>query len=348
MRRTFLIPALCLATALPAAGAGFDCSKAAPDSCEKDSDCICSSVRGCFIGGTRYYDNCVEKTDDCPAYCGGPGFVLVGACVNNACTFERRKIKPAAADMGPEPKSRPLTNEDLLAAVQKKYVSVQNAADRSEKYPAEDRYRPVHGKGGGYLNPATGDRLAPVKLGESDTYSGSFGQAAYLDAHTGVFWLNSWQKGPGYNEDRWFGPFKLIKPAGKERKVKVTVVEDGDTVRLGVGGDQRTVRLYGIDAPELSQPYGDKAKQYLWWWTLGKDVILAEKGKDAAGGTLGVITRDGGLNVNQEMLELGLAWRARNSKDGALAQFEEKARSAKKGLWADDAPVPPWEFRGNK
>ncbi len=31
-----------------------------------------------------------------------------------------------------------------------------------------------------------------------------------------------------------------------------------------------------------------------------------------------------------------------------LAKFEEEARKAKLGLWADPAPVPPWEFRDFK
>ncbi len=31
--------------------------------------------------------------------------------------------------------------------------------------------------------------------------------------------------------------------------------------------------------------------------------------------------------------------------DGTLAQLEANAKAAKRGLWADAEPVPPWEWR---
>ena len=42
--------------------------------------------------------------------------------------------------------------------------------------------------------------------------------------------------------------------------VYCTAVIDGDTIRLDNG---ETVRLIGIDAPELSQPGGEMSRQYL-------------------------------------------------------------------------------------
>ena len=45
---------------------------------------------------------------------------------------------------------------------------------------------------------------------------------------------------------------------------RVVGVHDGDTLTLLVEGNRQIkVRLAGIDAPELSQPYGQKAKQAL-------------------------------------------------------------------------------------
>lgn len=55
-----------------------------------------------------------------------------------------------------------------------------------------------------------------------------------------------------------------------------------------------------------------------------------------------------GLNVNREMVRLGLAWRyEKYSKDVALLAAQNEAKEARRGLWADVSPVPPWEWRSN-
>jgi endonuclease YncB( thermonuclease family) len=44
----------------------------------------------------------------------------------------------------------------------------------------------------------------------------------------------------------------------------------------------------------------------------------------------------------------GMAWVYRKySKDGALLRLEREAGDARRGLWSDPAPVPPWEWRKN-
>ena len=53
--------------------------------------------------------------------------------------------------------------------------------------------------------------------------------------------------------------------------VSCTAVIDGDTIRLDTG---ETVRLIGIDAPELSQPGGELSRQYLAQMILGKKITL--------------------------------------------------------------------------
>ena len=44
---------------------------------------------------------------------------------------------------------------------------------------------------------------------------------------------------------------------------EVIKISDGDTIVVLSGKEQTKVRLYGIDAPELKQPYGKKSKQFL-------------------------------------------------------------------------------------
>jgi endonuclease YncB( thermonuclease family) len=52
-----------------------------------------------------------------------------------------------------------------------------------------------------------------------------------------------------------------------------TAVIDGDTFRLETGD---TVRLIGIDAPELSQPGGEMSREYLTCLIPNKGVTLNE------------------------------------------------------------------------
>lgn len=49
------------------------------------------------------------------------------------------------------------------------------------------------------------------------------------------------------------------------------------------------------------------------------------------------------------MIDAGLAWHyTRYSDDADLAAAERAARAARRGLWADPEPVPPWEWRGSE
>ena len=58
------------------------------------------------------------------------------------------------------------------------------------------------------------------------------------------------------------------------------------------------------------------------------------------------------LDVGLAQISVGLAWWFRRYADeqsaedrGRYESEEEEARLRKRGLWVDDAPVPPWEWR---
>ncbi len=122
-------------------------------------------------------------------------------------------------------------------------------------------------------------------------------------------------------------------------------VSDGDTVTILVGGRPEKVRLAGIDAPEKAQPFGARAKQYAASIVYGHEVLLERSGGDRYGRTVGRV-RVGGRSLNEEMVRAGLAWHYRAySNDARLAALEAEARLARRGLWADPAPGPPWAFR---
>jgi len=54
--------------------------------------------------------------------------------------------------------------------------------------------------------------------------------------------------------------------------------------------------------------------------------------------------------AGREVGRAGLAWRYRKYAPdiGTLAQLEAEARDAKRGLWSQPNPVPPWEWRKTK
>jgi len=63
--------------------------------------------------------------------------------------------------------------------------------------------------------------------------------------------------------------------------------------------------------------------------------------------TIGEISLPDGRNLNQEIVKAGFAWWFRRyaPEDKELERLEAEAREAKRGLWVDPEPVPPWEFR---
>lgn len=109
------------------------------------------------------------------------------------------------------------------------------------------------------------------------------------------------------------------------------------------GKEQTKVRLYGIDAPELKQPYGKKSKQFLASLIAGQVVEVESKGKDRYKRTLGIIHHKG-QDINAQMVLNGYAW-AYAKYSIIYVDHERLARENKRGLWQSSDPTPPWEWR---
>lgn len=130
---------------------------------------------------------------------------------------------------------------------------------------------------------------------------------------------------------------------------KVVSVADGDTITiLDSAKNQHKIRLYGIDTPEKAQAYGNVAKKHTSKLVYGKTVDVTAYDTDRYGRTVGVVIADG-VNVNQSLIGAGLAWQYRKYCKASFCsdwlQLENKAHKSKIGLWADNDPVPPWEWR---
>jgi micrococcal nuclease len=126
----------------------------------------------------------------------------------------------------------------------------------------------------------------------------------------------------------------------------VVGVSDGDTITVLHGRQQQKVRLNGIDCPERGQPWSKKAKQFTSFMVFGRDVIVREFGRDQYGRLLADVITPEGKSLNHELVREGLAWWYRKrSQDQSLGRLEERAQWGKRGLWADEDPMPPWEWR---
>lgn len=132
---------------------------------------------------------------------------------------------------------------------------------------------------------------------------------------------------------------------------RVVDVADGDTITIEPigGGDRVKVRLYGIDCPEGKQSYGQAATGFVYDVALYKpvDVDVAKQGKDRYGRTVATITvKDAGV-LQELLLDAGLAWVYPKYCKGCAGWYamEAKARKARRGLWQEGSPVPPWEWR---
>ena len=128
---------------------------------------------------------------------------------------------------------------------------------------------------------------------------------------------------------------------------KVVSISDGDTLTiLDNSNTQTRVRLAAIDAPEKAQAFGQRGKQELSDICFEKQATIKVVDIDRYGRTVGDV-ECAGINANEEMIRSGLAWVYRKYAQGYdyLYAIENEAKSAKRGLWADSNPVPPWEWR---
>ena len=131
---------------------------------------------------------------------------------------------------------------------------------------------------------------------------------------------------------------------------KVVSIQDGDSITVLHAGRQVPVRLWGIDCPERYQPFSRRARQHTSDAVFGKTVRVEVRETDRYDRIVGTVYTADGRELNAELLREGLAWWYRRYAPGRrdYEALEEEARRAKRGLWTDADPVPPWEWRRRK
>lgn len=128
---------------------------------------------------------------------------------------------------------------------------------------------------------------------------------------------------------------------------KVTGIDDGDSFRIEVKSKTYRVRVAGIDCPEYKQPFSRKAHDLTTKLIYGKTVTLRIVDRDQYGRIVADVLLPDGRNLAVELLTGGLAWwyRAIQPENRTYERLEAEARAAKRGLWVDKDPVPPWRWR---
>jgi len=132
----------------------------------------------------------------------------------------------------------------------------------------------------------------------------------------------------------------------------VTWVCDGDSEYVNINWFRRIkVRVAGEDAPEHGQAYGEEARIFLKQLVHGKRVKVQIVDVDRYGRYVGIITV-GRLDAGCEILRASLAWcyfgYLKNLPPQYASTYRKvaaEARSARRGLWRDKNPIPPWEWR---
>lgn len=127
---------------------------------------------------------------------------------------------------------------------------------------------------------------------------------------------------------------------------------DGDSLRVYEKNNKKILRLYGIDTPELSQSFGEVAKDHLTYLIENNDIVIESMGQDFYGRILVILYVSDGSTVQDRLLSQGLAWvypqycRARICKQ--WFEIEERARKDKHGLWIEENAIQPWKWRKKK
>ena len=134
---------------------------------------------------------------------------------------------------------------------------------------------------------------------------------------------------------------------------EVVGITEGDTITVLNSKTLKDVkiRLYGIDTPERGQAFSKRAKQFTSKMVFGKVVEVGAITVDHYGRTVSLVYVEG-KGVCDELIRAGLAWvyylYCNLPICAEWKNLEAEAKEAKRGLWSEHNPIPPWEFRRQK
>lgn len=143
-------------------------------------------------------------------------------------------------------------------------------------------------------------------------------------------------------------PVAAASPPARARVAWVLHVSDGDTlwVQSDHDGEALKLRLAGIDAPELCQPWGQQAWRALQARLQGQRVQVVTGRLDSYGRWLAQVWHQG-QDVGGWMVAQGHAWSPHyKGLPGPYDEWQRRAQWLRLGLFAHPLGLmPPREFR---
>lgn len=146
----------------------------------------------------------------------------------------------------------------------------------------------------------------------------------------------------------------LLHKLDNIKKVEIVRVLDGDTLLVKDENNQEIkIRLYGIDAPELSQEGGQFVKSYM-------EELLPKSSRhtihiidvDRYKRSVALVKYNDQVTVQEILLDYGLAWYyPQYCKKAFCIEWEQKAVLAQKnklGIWQNENITRPSDFRKSK
>ncbi|ECC1750574.1 thermonuclease family protein [Salmonella enterica subsp. diarizonae] len=130
---------------------------------------------------------------------------------------------------------------------------------------------------------------------------------------------------------------------------KVIRVLDGDTIDVLQDKKPVRIRLANIDAPEKKQAYGRWSLNQLKSLIAAQPVTVTYTQTDRYGRIIGRVFTTNGIEASHFMVKSGAAWvYERYNTDKALPALQREAQTQRRGLWTNQNPVPPWEWRNKQ
>ena len=133
-------------------------------------------------------------------------------------------------------------------------------------------------------------------------------------------------------------------------QARVIEVDSGNTLVVSSINRPLLIRLKAVAPPEVNQPFSEAAREHLK--ALVIDRVVAVEYTHLADGYLYARVILDGIDIGSQMLRDGVAWYDRADDHGLkevernlYAQCEQAARDEKRGLWQEQSPVAPWEYR---